>query len=226
MESVIHHEVKSIICGCSEVIHCEPEQAGLKTAGPHITSAQDLDAPWESGIIYLRITVSAKVNTQLKIMFKMTLLKIYCFTPFLPSSACLSLHSAPSFLPIFLCFLGKVQSLSSLLPFICFHRDHMNVQKKECVFVTHILPQKVCVRRAKRAKLLTCGPCIPTYCAVRSHSFQNSPPPSFSFFSLHLPLYLSPRLYPFDLHFSTTIFLSISLCSRKSNQAGSVLTDC
>lgn len=144
MESVIHHEVKSIICGCSEVIHCEPEQAGLKTAGPHITSAQDLDAPWESGIIYLRITVSAKVNTQLKIMFKMTLLKIYCFTPFLPSSACLSLHSAPSFLPIFLCFLGKVQSLSSLLPFICFHRDHMNVQKKECVFVTHILPQKVC----------------------------------------------------------------------------------
>lgn len=61
MESVIHHGVTSIMCGCSEVIHCEPEQAALKTAGVHITAAQDPDSPWESGIIYLRITVSARV---------------------------------------------------------------------------------------------------------------------------------------------------------------------
>lgn len=30
MDSVIHHGVKSIICGYSEVKHCEPEQAAIK----------------------------------------------------------------------------------------------------------------------------------------------------------------------------------------------------
>lgn len=63
---------------------------------------------------------------------------------------------------------------------------------------------------------------------VSSHSFQNSPPhpPSPTSPSLSLSDYLSPYLYPFELHLSTAIFLSIFLCSRKSNQEGSVLTDC
>lgn len=110
-------------------------------------------------------------------------------------------------------FWTRVHSLSPLFSLLCLNSNGMNVQRKECVFVTHTLQQKAWVNGAKRAKLPTRSPAC---CAVELSKNLLSYFPAVS-------RYLSPYLCPFDLHFSTNIFLPIFLCSRKSNQAGSVL---
>lgn len=147
--------------------------SSFKTAGVHITPAQDPGAPWESDIIYLRITVSAKVKTLLKTMIQMTLFND--LPPFLPLSSpapgCVS-----SFLPLFhaswvKCTRFPLTSLSSAFAETVWMFRGWNVFSWPIFF-----SRKVCVRRAKRAKLLTRR-------AVCAHNpFQNSPPPSLSYF--------------------------------------------
>lgn len=77
-------------------------------------------------------------------MFKMILLMAYSLAPFLPVSwpvfdlsACLTL--------LLLNLFGVKCTYSPLSSCSSAFRDRMNVQRLECVFVTHTLHQIVCV---------------------------------------------------------------------------------